>query len=228
MAALPADFREGVRDVAPVVGIVLPYGLVVGATAVAAGFSTGQAIAFSGLVNAGAAQLAAIGLLDADAPLLVAVFTALVINLRLVMYSASLAPYLDDEPLSWRAAMAHLVIDPTYAMGVIAFDDDRDRNRRWYFLGLGFPLLLGWVLATGLGAVVGARVPEWLPLSFAIPMVFLALLVQALGGRATVAAAVVGALVAVAGAGLPYNLGLIVGAVAGIVAGLAIHGRAES
>ena len=227
MSGLPADFRDGARDVAPVVGIVLPYGLVVGATAVAAGFSTGQAVVFSGLVNAGAAQLAAIGLLDADAPLLVAVFTALVINLRLVMYSASLAPYLDEEPLPWRAAIAHLVIDPTYAMGVIAFDDDGDRNRRWYFLGLGLPLLLSWMLATGIGAVVGARLPEWLPLSFAIPMVFLALLVQALGGRATVAAALVGALVAVVGAGLPYNLGLMAGAVAGILAGLAVHGRAE-
>lgn len=228
MAALPADFRAGCWDIAPVVATVVPYGLVVGATAVDAGFTVAQAVSFAALVNAGAAQLAAIGLLDAGTPLAVVVLTALVINVRMVMYSASLAPHLDSEPLGWRAAMAHVVIDPSYALAVIRFEEDAGIDRRWYFLGLGLPALAAWIGGTALGAGVGARLPEWLPLSFAVPMVFLALLFSAMDGRASRAAGVTGAAVAVLGVGLPFNLGLVVGAVVGVLAGLAVERRGDA
>lgn len=224
MTGLPADFRAGVRDVAPTLLAVLPYGLVAGAAAVDVGLSLAEALGLSVVVFAGASQLAAIALLGAGAPAVVVVLTALVINLRLVMYSASIAPFYRDEPVRWRAPIAYLLVDQLYVMAALKFDADGSVDRRWYVLGLGVPIWLTWVAGTATGAVAGTAVPAWLPLDFAVPMVFLALLVPAVGGRARGAAAVVGGAVAVAGAGLPFNLGLLAGAVGGVAAGLTATG----
>lgn len=223
----PADVREGARDVAPVVVSVLPYGLVVGGAAVGAGFSVAQAAGLSLLVNAGASQLAVIELLGDDAPLAVAVVTALVINARLLMYSASIAPHLRDVPLGWRAIGSYFLIDPAYALSIVRIEGDADVDPLSYYLGVATPLLPAWVGSTAVGAVVGAMIPEWLPLSFAVPMVFLALVVPTVGDRPAAAAAGTGAAVAVLGAGLPLNLGLLTGGLVGVAAGLLIERRVD-
>lgn len=220
MRSIPADYRAGVRDVAPVLVSVVPYGLVVGGAAVAAGFSVTQATGLSFLVNAGASQLAVIDLLGADAPLAVAVLTALVINARLLMYSASIAPYLQDEPVRWRALGAYFLIDPAYALSIVRLEGDGDVDPLHYYLGVATPLLPTWVASTAVGAVVGSAIPGWLPLDFAVPMVFLALVVPTIRDRPEAAAAGTGAAVAVVGAGLPLNLGLLSGGVVGVAAGL--------
>lgn len=220
MAGVPADFRAGALDVAPTLLAVVPFGLVAGAAAVDVGFSLVEALGLSVVVFAGAAQLAAIALLGAGAPVAVVALTALVINLRLVMYSASIAPHYRDEPLRWRAPIAYLLVDQVYVMAALKFDADRSVNRRWYLLGLGIPVWFAWVAGTAIGAVAGTAVPAWLPLDFAVPMVFLALLVPAIDDRARAVAAVVGGAGALVGAGLPFNLGLLAGAVSGVAAGL--------
>lgn len=223
MGRLPADFRRGVREVAPIAVSVFPYGLVVGSAAAASGFTVVQATGLSLLVNAGASQLAAIELLGEGAPFAVVVVTALVINARLVMYSASLAPHFQAEAVGWRAVVAFLTIDPVYALASIRFDGDASVHRRWYYLGLAAPLFPAWVASTAVGAVAGSVVPGWLPLSFAVPMVFLALVIPAVRDRPGAAAAGTGATVAVLGAGLPLNIGLLAGAVSGIAAGVAVE-----
>jgi len=228
MRPLPADFREGLRDIAPVLLTVFPYGLVVGGAAAATGFSVPEAAGFSLLVNAGASELASINLLGSGAPLAVVVFTALVINARMVMYSASLAPHFRGRSTALRALVAFLVIDPVYAIASLRFAGDADVDRRWYYLGLATPVLPVWVGSTAVGAAFGSTVPAWFPLDFAVPMVFLALVVPAVRDRPGAAAAGSGAAVAVVGTGLPFNLGLLVGAIAGVVAGVVVDGRAPS
>lgn len=225
MDRLHPDFRAGARDVAPTLLAVVPFGLVAGAAAVDVGLSVVEALGMSVVVFAGASQLAAIALIGAGAPAFVTVLTALVINLRLVMYSASIAPRYREEPLRWRVPIAYLLVDQLYVMAALKFDADESVDRRWYVLGLGIPIWLTWVAGTAAGAVAGATVPAWLPLDFAVPMVFLALLVPAAGDRPRGVAAVVAGSVAVAGAGLPLNLGLLAGAASGIAAGLAADRR---
>jgi len=220
MRSIPADYRDGLRDVAPVLVSVVPYGLVVGGAAVAAGFSVTQATGFSLLVNAGASQLAVIDLLGRDAPLAVAVVTALVINARLLMYSASLAPYFRDDPVGWRALGSYFLIDPAYALSIVRLEGDADVDPFRYYLGVATPLLPTWVGSTAVGAVVGSTIPDWLPLEFAVPMVFLALVVPTVRDRPGAVAAGVGAAIAVVGAGLPLNLGLLTGGLVGVAAGL--------
>ncbi|PSP38918.1 branched-chain amino acid ABC transporter permease [Halobacteriales archaeon QH_10_70_21] len=225
MPSARESFLAGARATAPVLVGIVPFGLVAGAAAVGVGLSGLQAVGLSAIVFAGASQLAAIDLLGQDAPLAVVVVTALVINLRMVMYSASIAPYFQGVATRWRAGLAYLLTDQAYALSVTRFGDDRPVRRRWYYLGAAAPLWAVWQVCTVVGVVVGARVPESLPLSFAVPLTFLALLVPAITDRASGVAAAVGGAGAAVGGGLPLNLGLIAGALAGVLAGLVAESR---
>lgn len=217
--SLRDDFLAGVRDVAPVVLGIVPFGLVAGAAAVEAGLTGAQAVGLSVVVFAGASQLAAIDLLADGAPLVVVVGTVVVVNLRMVMYSASIAPQFRDIAARWKALMSYLLTDQAYAMSLTRFREN-GVSRRGYYLGVAAPLWVVWQICTIVGVVVGARVPAWLPLDFALPLVFLALLVPAMEDAGTVVAALVGGALATVGAGLPYELGLPLGAVCGVLAGL--------
>jgi 4-azaleucine resistance transporter AzlC len=219
MSRLPADFRAGVRDVAPSLVGFVPFALIVGVAAVDVGLSPVAAVAFSVSAFAGASQLAAIRLLGRDAPFLIVVLTAAVINLRMLMYSASIAPYFRDLRTRWKALLSYFLTDHSYAFSVAAYAGDEVSDRRWYYLGVALPMWSVWQVGTAVGAVLGAGVPESWGLSFAVPLVFVALLVPTVTDRAAAAAAVVGGVTAVAATGLPLDLGLLAGALAGVAAG---------
>lgn len=216
----------GVRDALPVVVGVIPFGLVAGAAAVAVGLSPLEALGLSVVVFAGASQLAAIELIGQGASGLVVVATVLVINLRMTMYSASIAPYFEELGLRDRVPLAYLLTDQAFALSVMRYDGEEDPVARpWYYVGVGATLWLVWQVCTVAGALGGATLPEAIPLEFAVPLVFLALLVPAIDGRATGAAAVVGGGLALGLSGAPFNLGLMAGALGGVLAGVAVEGR---
>ncbi|MEF8808358.1 AzlC family ABC transporter permease [Natronomonas sp.] len=223
MPSRRGSFLAGARAVVPVLLGVVPFGLVAGAAAVRVGLSGLEAMGLSVIVFAGASQLAAIELLGQDAPALIVVVTALVINLRMTMYSASIAPHFRGLSTRLRAALAYLLTDQAYALSITRFRTDDDIDRAAYYLGAAAPLWVVWVICTAVGIVVGAQVPESLPLGFAVPLTFLALLVPSITDSPSALAAVVGGSIATFGADLPLNLGLITGAVVGIVAGLVVE-----
>jgi 4-azaleucine resistance transporter AzlC len=202
---------------------IAPFGLVAGAAAVRVGLSGLHAVGLSVLVFAGASQLAAIELFGENAPVVMVVVTVLVINLRMTMYSASLAPYLQAFSTRWRAAMAYLLTDQAYALSVAEFRADESVDRKWYYLGTALSLWVVWQICTVIGVVVGARVPESLPLEFAVPLTFLAILVPTITDSPSAVAAAVGGTIAVLGADLPLNLGLITGGIVGVIAGLVVE-----
>jgi len=218
-----ADFASGVRVSLPILLGVVPFGMVAGVAAVGAGVPAVEALAMSVVIFAGASQLAAVELIGRNAPALVVVVTVLVINLRLVMYSASIAPHFRDQSERWKALLAYLLTDQAYAVSLLEFESDRETARRWYYLGIAASLWVTWQIATVAGIALGASVPDSWQLGFAVPLVFLAVLVPAITDRATGAAALVGGAVAVAANGLPFNLGLIIAAVVGIGAGLLVE-----
>ncbi len=214
------DLWAGVRDVSPLMLGVVPFALVAGIAAVDAGLSLVEAVGMSVIVFAGASQLAALDLLGSNAPLAVVIGTAVVINLRMVMYSASIAPYFSRYARRTRAGLAYLLTDQAYALSVAEFEENDGRSRWRYYLGAAASLWIVWQIGTVVGVVVGAGVPDAWGLTFAVPLVFLALLVPAMKDRPSTAAGVVGGAVAVVAAGLPLNLGLLAGAISGIVVGL--------
>jgi 4-azaleucine resistance transporter AzlC len=225
MYRVPADLRKGVRAALPLLLGVVPFGLVSGVAAVGAGLTLVEAMGLSVVVFAGASQLAILDLLGRDAPLAVVVLTAAVINVRMVMYSASIAPYFRPFRRRWKALLAYLLTDQAYALSIAEYTRHEDTDRRWYYFGIAATIWVVWQVATVAGIVLGANVPERWGLQFAVPLVFLTLLVMALKDRPTVAAGVVGGGVAVVGAGLPLNLGLVVGAVAGVATGVLVERR---
>mgnify|MGYP005850257709 CR=1 FL=1 len=217
------DLLAGVRDVSPLLLGIAPFALVTGIASVEVGFSLIQALGLSVIVFAGASQLAALELLGENAPLAVVIGTAIVINLRVVMYSASIAPHFADYGRRARAALAYFLTDQAYALSVAEFAENDERSRWKYYLGAAGSLWVVWVIGTVAGVVLGAGVPEAWGLTFAVPLVFLALLVPAMKDRPTTAAGVVGGAAAVLAAGLPLNLGLLAGAVSGILAGAIVE-----
>ena len=221
---LSPAFRRGVRDVAPVLVGQVPFALIAGATAVQVGLSPWTALGMSVVVFAGASQLAAIDLIGEGAPMAVVVLTAAVINLRMVMYSASLAPHFRAFRRRTKAVCSYLLTDPAYALSVAAYRD-ADVDRLWYYLGAALPLWMLWVVFTLVGAFAGAAIPPSWGLEFAVPLVFLGLLAPTLRDRPSAVAGGVGGTVAVVGAGLPLNLGLVVGAFSGVLAGAAWEAR---
>ena len=115
-----------------------------------------------------------------------------------------------------------MLTDQAFAVSITRYDQGVDPDyKRWFFLGGALSLWTTWQVTTGAGVVLGASVPASWSLDFAIPLVFLALLVPAVKVRPSLAAAAVAGLVAVAAHDVSYNLGLIIGAVSGIAAGVA-------
>ena len=226
---MPSDnlalFLAGLKRVAPIIVGVVPFGMIAGLTAAQAGLSPLLALAMSALIFAGASQLITVQLIVAGTVPSVIVFTALMVNLRFAMYSASLAPYFRQLPTAWRWFLASFVTDQAYACCITRFSQDHDpgfvAGRHWYYLGTSMTMWVVWLLATFAGLMLGAGLPRSWSLEFAIPLIFMALLVPALRDRAAVIAALCGGTIAVLAGGLPYNLGLILGALAGVSAGLA-------
>jgi 4-azaleucine resistance transporter AzlC len=216
-----SDLWAGVRDVSPLMLGIVPFALVAGIAAVDAGLGLAEAVGMSVIVFAGASQLAAFELLGSNAPLAVVIGTAAVINLRMVMYSASIAPYFADYDRRLRAGLAYVLTDQAYALSVAEFDKRPERSRWRYYLGVAASLWVVWQIGTVVGVVIGTGVPDSWGLTFAVPLVFLALLVPAMKDRPTTAAGVAAGAVAIVAVGLPLNLGLLVGAITGIGVGLA-------
>lgn len=221
-------FRAGVVAASPLVVGVAPFGLVAGAAPVDQGFGPASAIGLSTIVFAGASQLAIVDVLAQGGSVLLAVLAAWTINLRMVLYSASLAPYLGHESTPRRLASAFLLVDQVYALCIARWvaDEGRTEERLPFFLGIAAFLSTTWVSFTILGALVGPALPDDIPLDFAIPLVFLVLLVPVLVDRPSIAAAIAGGAAAVvaaeAGAG---PVSTIIGAAAGIVAGAIVDAR---
>jgi predicted branched-subunit amino acid permease len=200
---------------------VIPFGLVAGAQPSTEGLGGAAAVGLSTIVFAGASQLAAADVLADGGSAIVATVAACTINLRMLLYSASLAPYLAHLPLGRRMAAAYLMTDQAYAVSITRWTADHEPGSRLaYYLGAGGLLWAVWQLATIAGIVVGGAVPDALPLGFAVPLVFLVLLVPAITSRPAAVAALAGGAAAVIAAELGAGpLAVIVGALSGIAAG---------
>lgn len=185
-----------------------------------AGYFAVQTLAASMFVFTGTGQLAIAELTAAGSLSVVIVFTALVVSLRVTMYSASLAPYLEHLPMGNRLVLTVFLVDQPCALSILKFSSDESVDRFWYYLGAALPLWGTWQVATVSGIVFGASIPQWIDVGFIIPLIFIAILVPALEDVTSVVAAIAAGFLAFAADGLPFELELLAGALGGIVAGV--------
>ncbi len=213
---------------APIMVGMLPFGLLVGVASTEAGFGVIGAIAFSAGLFAGASQLAAIGLLTDGAPALVAIATIVVINARLMLYGASLAPWWSREPLRTRIFASYFLTDQAFGLSLARYESDMSRPHRLaFYLGGAVPIWALWNIVSVIGVYAGNSIPADVPLRFAVPLVFLGLFVPALQSRPKIAAGISSAVVAVTAAGLPNNLAMPLAAAVGISVGSVLAMRAQ-
>jgi predicted branched-subunit amino acid permease len=220
----------GARAALPILAGVVPFGAITGVAMVASGIPPLVAMMMSIFVFAGASMVASAQLLAQGTPALLIVVATLFINMRFVMYSASLRQLFVALPLRWRLAVAYLQADNVYGMTLAKYADlgaahPDYPHRLEYFLGAGVPIWISWQLAVLGGVLIGAGVPPAWHLEFAAPLAFIAMTVPFLRDRAMVAAALAAGVTVVAAAALPLRLNLVLAAAAGITAGLLMDRR---
>ena len=220
------SFLDGVRAEAPLLVGVFPFGMIYGALALNAGLSTLAAQLMSSIIFAGSSQFVAAQLIHDEAPGFVIILTIAVVNLRHMLYSASLAPHLKNLSLKWKAILSYLLTDEAYAPSIIHYEKEGiSTHKHWFLLGAGFSLWFIWQISTALGIFLGTAIPESWSLDFALPLTFIAMVVPALKNRPMIAAAISAGLVALLAYSLPFKLGLILAALTGILVGTIIESR---
>jgi 4-azaleucine resistance transporter AzlC len=228
-----SQFLAGIRAELPILVGVIPFGMIYGVLALSAGIPEEAAQAMSFTLFAGSAQIISAQLYGAGAPGLVIALTAAVVNLRHLLYSASLAPFVRSLSPGWKGALAYLLTDEAYAVTILHYlqpDEagrfEHSRYKHWFFLGSGLALWGTWQLSTAVGIFFGTQMPTGWSLDFTLPLTFIALVVPALKDRPGWAAALSAGLVAVLSFGLPYKLGLMASGLVGILVGLWMERRA--
>jgi len=210
--------RRGILDALPLYVPAMPFALVIGLAIVEAGINPFAGWSGSWLIFGGAAQLTVVSLLGTGAAFFAVVTAGLVVQARHLMYSAAMAPTFQRQPSWFRWVGPYVLIDQMFALVSVRTDDDPD-DFRTYYLAAGATFWILWQLTTALGIAIGPAVPlEW-NLQFAIPLLFIGLIVLGIDKSSKLVAAVVGAGVTFLFAGLPNRSGLLVGAFAGILVG---------
>lgn len=219
-------YWQGVRDGLPFLLVVVPFAMLFGLAATEAGLALHEVMAMTVLVFAGAAQFAALAMMEDGAPVLIVLVSALAVNLRMAMYSASLSAHFREASLFRRALLAYMLVDQSYAASMIRFETGEPlpmRAKYAYYVGTVTPVVVPWYLATWAGAVAGQAIPPGFALDFALPITFIALIAPMLRTRAHLATAFVSVAGTLALGFLPYNTGLLVAAVAAMIVGARIE-----
>ncbi len=214
-------WRNGLRDVVPVLIGVVPFGLIFGVTAAASDVDQLAAWASSFLLFGGSSQMALIGVMGTGGAAITALITAIILNSRSLMYSADLGRYTSDLPTGLRARMAYLLTDEAYAVTHNRFSDPtQTAGLPSYYFGVALGLWTSWQISTTAGFLLEQVIPQSWRLEFAVPMVFVALIIFSVKAMPGVLAAAVGGGVAVVTMHLDYQLGLVCGTFAGVLTGL--------
>ena len=218
-----SEFAAGVRAQLPLLLGVTPFGLAYGAYAADAGIPAGLAQAMSAIVFGGASQFVGVRQMAGDVPGIVIVLTTLLVNSRHMLYSASLAPFVEHLPPRWRWLLAYLLTDEAYATAVVRYrQPGAALHAHWFFFGTALALWVAWQIATVFGVFLGSAVPEEWSLGFSLPLTFIAIVIPTLRDRPALAAAVVAGAIATIGFRWDYGTNVLVPALAGLAAAMLI------
>jgi len=226
-----AEFWAGCRAITPLVVGAIPFGIIFGTLATGSGLSYWGTLAMSAFVFAGSSQFIALGLLSSGTALPLLILTTFVVNLRHLLYAVSLVPYVSHLPQRWKLPIGFWLTDEAFAVAIGRYHQpDVSPYKHWYYLGAALFMYLNWQLCTWIGLTVGHSIPNaasW-GLDFAMSATFIGMVIPYLITRPMVISVFVAGLVSLLAHGFPHQLGLMVAAIAGIVAGLVADGITKS
>lgn len=222
-----SEFLAGVKAELPITLGALPFGLIYGVLAVAAGIPPLLAIAMSSIVFAGSAQFIGAQLIAASTPALVIWLTTFVVNLRHLLYSTALGPQTIHLSRPWKWLLAYLLTDEAYVVAALHYQDERIplRHKHYFWLGAGLTLWVSWQVPTAVGVFFGTQLPASWSLDFTLALTFIGMVVPLCRERPNLAAALTAGIVAVLTFAWPYKLGLMAAALTGIAAGVFVEKR---
>ena len=209
------EFRIGLADTWPQVPGIAAWGLMTGVAMVKSGMSVIEALAMAMLVFAGSSQLAAIPLLVAGAPMWIILATGFCVNLRFVVFSLHLRPYLMHLPLWERLVHGYLTADMSYVLFTRRFphpsaDPAVHLSQEAYLAGNSGLNWFAWVGASVIGVALANMIPTAWGLGFAGILCLVGILCSLASTKLRVVAATVAAVAAVLSYNLPLKLNIIV------------------
>lgn len=222
MSDTASTARQGILDALPMFLPAVPFALVLGIAIMESGLFPLLGWSSSPIIYGGASQLTLLTLLGDGAAVAAAVTAALIVNARHLMYSAAMAPVFQQQPPWFRWVGPYFLVDQVFVLSMLRANDEPQAFRA-YYLGVGVTFWLLWMIATASAMVIGPIVPDQWQLGFAVPVLFTALLVIGVDRWPKGAAALVAAAVTLLAADLPHRSGLLLGAVAGVFAGILIE-----
>ncbi|WP_435257318.1 AzlC family ABC transporter permease [Thioclava sp. FR2] len=217
-----AAFWQGFVACSPFILITVPYSMMFGVFARDAGLDVLRTMTMSVIVIAGASQFAALTLLKQDAPVFVALLTALVVNMRMAIYSAALVPHLGQARFRTRAILAYFMVDQAFAVALKRYDEPPEMSlseKLAYYFGAMLLICPFWYGGTLAGAMMGQAIPPEFSLDFAVPVCFIALVAPTLRSLPHIVAATASVLAMLVFHDLPWSLGLLVAALLAMSAG---------
>ena len=216
------ELIRGITQELPLLLGVFPFGMIFSVLGLEAGLTPLQVFFMSSIVFGGASQVIFVQLAGVGSGGLVIASTVGVVNLRHILYSASMTRWLSQLPLPWKIILSYLLTDEAYAVTIRRFEDaPPSPNMHYHLLGTGITLWIGWQIATLTGILIGAVIPPELGLELAIPLTFLAIIMPHIVRFPHFVTMVVSMTVAVVGYSLPWKTNIIIAAILGMIAGYA-------
>ena len=215
------EFRQGVLDSLAVAPGIAAWGLMTGVAMMKSGMSTLEALLMSVTVFAGSSQLAAIPLLTAGAPMWVVLATGFCVNLRFVVFSAHLRPYMMHLPLWQRLATGYLTTDLSYVLFTRRYpahggNSVQLQDQQAYLAGNCGISWVAWVGCSVIGVVLANWIPTEWGLGFAGILALLGILCSLASSRMRLVSAGVAGAAAVAAFALPFKLNILVAIAAAV------------
>ncbi len=172
-------FKRGSLDIAPHMMSVIPFGIICGALGVEMGFNPYLVYAMSIIIFGGASQIVFLQLLSGGASTFIAITSVGIINSRHLLYGAVLSEYLEKLSLLKKLIISYFIVDQGFAESNKFFKKNKDQiNNHYHLLGTGITMWICWQTSTILGIILGSFIPEELGLKFAVPITFIALLIN--------------------------------------------------
>jgi len=210
-------FLKGISDVSPLMIPVVPFGLIFGVLSLEIGFSPLETIGMSLIVFGGASQIVLLQLFSGGASSLVIISSVGAVNSRHMLYGAVVSEHLSDLKMIWKIIISYFLIDQAFAVSNEYLKKNKDKNNYFHLVGGGATCWIIWQSTTFLGIILGSAIPEELGLSFAVPLTFLALLVNDFRKLINVIVIIISGLVATIGYNyIPFKAYVIVAALAGL------------
>ena len=210
-------FSKGILDVSPLMIPVVPFGIIFGVIGMDLGIGPYMTFGLSVIIFGGASQIVLLQLFSGGASSLVIISSVGAVNSRHLLYGAIVSEHVSDLKLIWKIMISYFLIDQAFAQSNEYFKKNNNKNKYFHLIGGGVTCWVIWQTTTFLGIILGAAIPEKLGLSFAVPLTFLALLVNDFRKVINVIVIISSGLVATLGYNyIPYKAYVIVAALVGL------------